>query len=230
MGFFDGIAKIFPQLFDNPTLIYVLVGIMILIGYFYFKKGEGKMPMKLFYFADVERLVSPLDIKEVTPKSIYTKDDKRFMRRAKSYLYKDGTQTFIMFLGKVGKGLTYRLEQNKEEGGKVVIEKIGNLYDGLKACLNVEEMNELTPQTFTPETLKLLKQSEISVCVDLEEHTSKLPDITEEGAVTEANKSMAELVGMKIRQQMHREDWIKNGGLMAIGAVVYILAVQLGLI
>jgi len=223
--------KLFPQIFGNPIIIYALLGIMIIVAYIYLRKGEGKTNMKVFYFAEVERLLSPLVVKSLTPKSVLTKDDKRFMRRAKSWLWKDKGKSFVVFLGKVGRGLTYRLEQNPtDKEGKPVVEKIGSLYEGLKACLEVKEDNELTPQTFTSESLELLKKSEIFVCIDLETDTKDMPDITEESSVTEADRSMMDLVGTKIRQQLRKEDWIRNIGLMALGALAYVLSMQLGLL
>jgi len=231
MSFFEGIFKAFPQLFQNQTLIYALVGMLALIGYFYFKKGEGKSRMKIFYFATVESLITPLDVKKLTPKSVYTKDDKRFMRRAKSWLWKKGTNTFVVWLAKVGKGLTYRLEQNKTtDDGKKEVVKVGSLLDGIINCLQLGENKELKKSDITDEAIEKLRKSEIFVCVDLEADTSAIPDITEEGAVSEANKTMMELVGLKIKQAMSKEDWIRNGGLMAIGALAYILATQLGLL
>ncbi len=230
MGSLFGLDKLFPQLFENNILVYGMITLVVIVGYFYFKKGEKKTDMKMFYFAEVERLVTPLDISELSPKSITTKDEKKFMRRAKSWLYKFKSQTYVMWLGKVGKGITYRLEQNKkDEAGNAQVEKIGSLYDGLKHCLDVKEVNELTPQTFTPESLELLKKSEIFVCVDLEHDTKDMPEITEEMATREADKSMMDLVGMKIRQHMAKEDWIRNAGMMAIGALAYIILGQLGL-
>ena len=231
MGSIFGLDKLFPQLFENNILIYALVGMIAIVGYFYFKKGEQKTDMKMFYFAEVERLVTPLDISELSPKSITTKDEKKFMRRAKSWLYKFKSQSYVMWLGKVGRGITYRLETNKKDAnGKAQVEKIGSLYEGLKHCLDVKEVNELTPQTFTPESLELLKRSEIFVCVDLEHETEDMPEITEEMATREADKSMSDLVGMKIRQHMAKEDWIRNAGMMAIGALAYVMLEQLGLI
>ncbi len=230
MGSLFGLDKLFPQLFENNILIYVFVGLIAIVGYFYFKKGEKKTDMKMFYFAEVERLVSPLDINELSPKSITTKDEKMFMRRAKSWLYKHKSLSFVMWLGKVGRGITYRLETNKkDDAGNVQVEKIGSLYEGLKHCLNVKEANELTPQTFTPKSLELLKRSEIFVCVDLEHETEDMPEITEEMATREADKSMSDMVGLKIKQHMSKEDWIRNAGMMAIGALAYIILGQLGL-
>ena len=186
--------------------------------------------MKIWYFASVERLVTPLKVKKLTPKSVITKDDKTFLRRSHSWLYKEGSKNIVLFLGKVGKGITYRLEQNKIEGGKDVIEKIGSLYDGLKLCLNIGEINELTPQTFTSETLELLKESDIFVCVNLEDDPEGFNELTEEGAFTEANKNMAELIGLKIKQHLTREDWIRNAGLIGIGAAAVFAAQALGVL
>lgn len=231
MGTFDGLFKIFPQIFENKTLIYAIIGVVILIGYLYLKRGEGKTKMKMFYFADVERLASPLKVKELTPKRVITDDDKGFMRRAKSWLWKDGTKTFVFWLGKVGKGLTYRLEQNKtDDDGKDIVEKIGSLYDGIHSCLQLKDDEELIKSHIDDEAIEKLKKSEIFVCIDLETGTEDMPEITEEMAVKESDRNMMDLVGMKIKEHMRKEDWIRNVGLMAIGAFAYVLAVQLGLI
>ncbi|MBA7490186.1 hypothetical protein ES702_00721 [subsurface metagenome] len=231
MSFFEGIFKAFPQIFENQTLIYAIVGVIILIGYFFLRKGEGKTKMKMFYFADVERLVSPLDVKELTPKRIITKDDKAFMRRAKSWLWKDKTKTFVFWLGKVGKGITYRIEQNTtDKKGKTVVEKIGSLADGIHSCLQLKEDEDLKTSDINDEAIEKLKKSEIFVCVDLEADTEKIPEITEEMAVKESDRNMMDLVGMKIKEHLRKEDWIRNSGLMAIGALTYIIATQLGLL
>jgi len=231
MGMPFNLDKLFPQIFGNQTVLYALVGMMILIGYFYFKKGEGTTKMKVFYFAEVESLVSPLKVKELTPNRVVTDDDKGFMRRSKSWMWKDKTTTFIFWLAKVGRGLTYRLEQNKtDKKGKVVVEKIGSLYDGIHNCLQLKTDEILEVKHITDETMKKLKKSDIFVCVDLEVDSREMPKITEDIAVKESDRNMMDLVGMKIKQHLKREDWIRNGGLMAIGALAYIIATQLGLL
>ena len=85
--------KIYPQL-NNPVVILFVVAIVSLIGYYAYKKsrGETHQKMKVFYFVDVERLVSPLEVTELTPSSVITKGDKKFWRRAKSWLWKHGNQ------------------------------------------------------------------------------------------------------------------------------------------
>lgn len=230
MGFLEDIVRVFPML-NSPVITMLLVGGGLILIYWSMKKGEGKQDMKVFYFADVERLINPLDVESLTPSNVHTKDNKRFWRRAKSWLWKKGSQTFVVFLGKVGKGVTYRLEKNKvDENGKVMLEKLGSLYDGLVHCLNVQEDNELTPQTFTPESLKLLKQSDIFVCVDLETDPSDIPlKFNEDNVVQEANKNMANLIGEKIRQSLSKEDYIRDFGLVGIGIAVTLVAQQLGL-
>ena len=213
--------KLYPQL--NSPYVTIFISLILLgVIYFVFRKSKGDLSvdMQLFYFADLERLVSPLKVTELTANSVITEDDKKFWRRAKSWLWKKGTRTFVVFLGKVGKGVTYRLEKNKtDDDGKTQLEKIGSLYEGLKHCLGVKEVNELTPQTFTPESLQLLKQSDIFVCVDLENDPSDIPsDFNEENAVNEADKAFSSLVGEQIRNKLEKEDWLRNAGLMAIGA------------
>ncbi len=229
-GMFEGLFKIYPQL-NNPMILYVILAIIALVVYTYFKKGEGKLKMKVYYFADIERLVKPLKVKELTPQNIVTEDDKKFWRRAKSWLWKDDNTSFVIWLGKVAKGITYRLETNpKDDDGKTVVEKIGSLYEGLKHCLDVKEADELTPQTFTPESLELLKRSEIFVCVDLEIDPSDVPaEFNEDNAVREANTNMANLIGMKIREQLTKEDWVRDAGLIGIGIAVTLVAQQMGI-
>lgn len=228
---FDGLAKLFPQVFENQMLIYAVLGIMILIGYFFLRKGEGKTKMKVFYFAEVESLVSPLDVKELSPKRVTTKDDKAFMRRAKSWLWKDNTSTFVFWLAKVGSGITYRLEQNKEdEDGNKQVVKIGSLWDGINNCLQLGENEILEKKHITEDAIVKLRNSDVFVCVDLEAHSKEMPDISEDSAIKEADRNMMDLVGAKIKQHLQREDWIRNIGLMAIGAFAYVLAGQLGLL
>ena len=225
--------KIYPQL-DNPVVIIFVIAIVALIGFYAYKKSRGDIhqKMKVFYFADLERLVSPLDVTKLTSSSVLTKGDKKFWRRSKSWLWKHGNEMFVVFLGKVGKGVTYRLETNKRtEDGKVQLEKLGSLYEGVISCLDVKEANELTPQTFTPESLELLKKSEIFVCVDLEYDPSDVPkEFDEDNAVSDADKSFSSLVGEQIRNKLEKEDWLRNAGLMAIGATGLWLAQNLGFI
>jgi hypothetical protein len=231
------IFKIFPQL-NNPVLITIVIGAIAIIIYMLMKRGEMKTSMKVFYFADVERLLRPLDVKELTIQNVVTKCEKYFWRRAKSWLWRYRGNTFVVFLAKVGKGITYRLETNpKDKEGKVQVEKLGSLYDGIVHCLqaydedgNVDH-NLLSPITFTPETFDLLKKSEIFVCVDLEIDPSDVPlEFDEEGATDEADKAMAGLIGAEIKDSIFREDWIRNAGLMAIGATGLWVAQQLGLL
>ena len=231
MGSIFGLDKLFPQLFKNNILIYGLVILIVIVGYFYFKKGETKTDMKMFYFAEVERLVTQLDVSILSPKSVTTKDEKRFMRRAKSWLWKHKANTFVVWLGKVGKGITYQLEQNKKDAeGKAQVEKIGSLLDGIRNCLQLKDDALLTKDNFNDENLKKLNLSEIFVCVDLEAQSETMPKMTEESATTEADRSMSDLVGLKIKQHLAKEDWIRNGGMMAIGALAYVILQQLGLL
>ena len=223
--------KLYPQL-NSPYVTIFITVICLAVIYFIFRKSKGDLStdMKLFYFADLERLVTPLKVEKLSSNSVFTEDDKKFWRRAKSWLWKKGTNTFVLFLGKVGRGVTYRLEKNKRnEEGKVILEKLGSLYEGLKYCLGVKEENELTPQTFTPESLQLLKESEIFVCVDLEHDPDDVPlDFNEDNAVDEADKAFSSLVGAQIREKLESEDWLRNAGLMAIGATALWVAQSLG--
>jgi hypothetical protein len=223
--------KIYPWL-SSP---YLTVGVAVLgLGgiIWFFRRGEKVTQMRLFYFADVERLIQPLKVTDLTTQSVHTEGNRKFWRRAKSWLWKKGSNTFVCWLGKVGKGVTYRLETNKkDENGTVQVEKIGSLYEGLKACLNVQELNELTPQTFTPESLQLLKESEIFVCIDLEVDPDDVPeDFDEDNAVSEADRGMADLIGSQIKEKLTKEDWIRNAGLMSMGALGLFIAQTLGLI
>ena len=140
MGSFFGLDKLFPQLFENNLIIYILVFLISIVGYFYFKKGESKTTMKVFYFAEVERLLIPLDVSKISPKSVQTKDEKKFMRRAQSWLWRYKSQSFVLWLGKVGRGITYKLEQNKkDEAGNAQVERIGSLLDGIRNCLQLKD-------------------------------------------------------------------------------------------
>ena len=108
--------KLYPQL-NSPYVTISVTVICLIVIYFVFRKSKGDLSidMQLFYFADLERLVSPLKVKELTSNSVITEDDKKFWRRAKSWLWKKGNRTFVVFLGKVGKGVTYSLELNKKD-------------------------------------------------------------------------------------------------------------------
>ena len=231
MSVIESIVKAFPQIFANPVLIYVLIGGLALVVFYFYQKREGIMDMKIWYFATVERLVTPLKVKKLTPKSIITKDDKTFLRRSHSWLYKEGSKNTVMFLGKVGKGLTYRLEQNKKDNdGKAIIEQIGNLYEGIKLCLGLEEDDILEPKNINTDALTKLKASKILVCVNLEDDPEGFENVTEEGAFNEANKNMADLIGLKIKQHLAREDWIRNAGLIGIGMAAVFAAQALGVL
>lgn len=225
--------KIYPQL-DNPVVILFAVAVVSLIAFYAYKKSKGDLAtdMRVFYFATVERLINPLTVTKLTPENVFTKDNKKFWRRAKSWLWKRGNKTFVVFLGKVGRGVTYSLEGNKKDkDGNTQLEKLGSLYEGVIRCLGVKEDNELTPQTFTPESLELLKKSEIFVCVDLEPDDTDIPaDFNEENATSEADKAFSSLVGEQIRNKLESEDWLRNVGLMAIGATALWLAENLGFI
>lgn len=223
--------KLYPQL-NNPYVTIFVAVICLIVIYFIYQRTRGELStdMQLFYFADLERLVTPLKVEKLSSNSVFTEDNKKFWRRAKSWLWKKGTNTFVVFLGKVGRGVTYRLEKNKKDAdGKVQLEKLGSLYEGLKHCLGVQDENELTPQTFTPESLKMLKESEIFICIDLENDPSDVPlEFNEESAINDADKAFSDLIGDSIREKLATEDWIRNAGLMAMGATALFLAQNLG--
>jgi len=225
------LEKIFPTLFNNSLFTIILVIAGIAVVFYFVRKGEVKKDMKVFYFAEVERLVQPLDVNNLTPKSVETKDEKRFMRRAKSWLWKYKTTTFIVWLAKVGKGITYKLETNKrDDAGNVQVEKIGSLLDGIRNCLQLKDEDVIDNDTFDEAAINKLNMSEIFVCVDLELDDSTMPKITEESSTTEADRSMSDLVGLKIKQHLSKEDWIRNAGLMGLGALGYVIVQQLGLL
>lgn len=221
MGWMENLAKIFPQWFGNPNWIYIPLGLGGLVILYYVFKQQGKMGMKVWYFATVERLITELDVRELTPKSVITSDDKTFLRRAASWLFKEGISNTVIFLGKVGRGITYRLGSTPE--GQA--EKVGTLYDGVESCLG----DTVTKKLSTAIKDKL-KDSEIFVCVELEEDSGELPNLTEEGALSEANKNMAELIGAKIKSQLQKEDWIRNAGLIGIGIAATFAAQALGIL
>lgn len=223
--------NLFPWL-NSP---YITVALVVVAGgliLWFFRRGEKVSKMQLLYFADVERLITPMKVINLTTQSVMTEGNKKFWRRSKSWLWKKGNNILVTWLGKVGKGVTFRIETNKKgKDGKPVVEKLGSLYEGLRACLNIEEDNELTPQTFTPESLDLLKRSDIFVCVDLELDPDDVPNaFDEDNAIDEADRGMADLIGSQIKDKLTREDWIRNGGLMAIGALALVVAQMLGLI
>ena len=216
----ENLAKIFPQWFGNPNWIYIPLGLIGLVVLYFVFKEQGKMSMKVWYFAPIERLITKLDVNELTPKSVKTENDFVFMRRAFSWLYKEGARNTVIFLATVGKGITYALEGTPKKKA----EKVGTLYDGVESCLGETDI-----KTLSEVVTNKLKESNIYVGVTLESGED-LPEISEEGALKEANQNMAELVGKKIKDQMQKEDWIRNAGLIGIGIAATFAAQALGII
>jgi hypothetical protein len=219
MNIFERLAKVFPQIFGNALFYYIILGGMVVVVLYFVLKEQNKVNMRVWYFATVERLITPLVVTKLTPKSVITKDDKTFLRRAPSWLLKQGMKNMIIFLGKVGRGVTWKLESTPD--GKA--EKVGTLYQGVESCLGVNLTKKLSDKV-----IDLLKQSDIFVCVEIEPDSDEIPKITEESALTEANRNMAELIGTKIKQQLFREDWIRNAGLIGIGIAATLVAQTIG--
>lgn len=195
------------------------IGIVGIAIYFILKE-QNKVKMEMFYFSPIERLINPLKISDVTPKSIITKDNKRFMRRATSWLFKRGAKSVVVWLGQVGRGITFNLSSTPK--GKA--EKVGTLLEGCQSCLG-DDIKKI------PKTMRdKLSESNIFVCVELEPISEKMPEITEEGATTDADHNVMNLIGMKIKEQLQKEDWIRDAGLVGIGVALLFIAQALGVL
>lgn len=220
MGIGEALAKLYPSVFGNPYIMFIpLIGIAGVVLYI-FMKDMNKVKMELFYFSPIERLINPLKVSEVTPRSIITKDNKRFMRRATSWLFKRGSSSVVVWLGKVGRGITFSLESTPKKKA----ERVGTLLEGCESCLgdNVSKIPKAQRD--------LLSESNIFVCLELEPTTDDMPNITEEGATTEADNNVGNLIGMKIKEHLQKEDWIRDAGLIGIGVATLFIAQALGVL
>lgn len=139
-----------------------------------------------------------------------------------AFTVKQGRRTLTLWLGKRGSAYTFKPASTPQ--GKAV--KIGSIYEALEVIWSKELIDKLENKYRDP-----LLTSEIFVTVELEEGYTpdNLPAVSEEGVFTEANQNMAELVGTRIKKALMREDWIRNFGLMGIGAAAVFIAQNLGL-
>lgn len=221
MAVTEWLAKVYPQWFSNPLAFILPIVVLVGIGLYFVMKEMNKVKMELFYFSPVERLIDPLKITDVSPRAVTTKDKKRFMRRAPSWLFKRGSNSIVVWLGKVGKGITFKIGATPEDQA----EKVGTLLEGCESCLTDEETKKI-PQAVRNK----LSESNIFVCVELEDDFKGMPKITEEGATTEADNNVMNLIGMRIKEQLQKEDWIRDVGLVGIGVALLFIAQNLGVI
>jgi len=152
-----------------------------------------------------------------------SKDNRRFIRNSVAYTLREGGKTLTCWLAKRGTAYTFQPDYTEEGRGKV----IGSMWDRLLSILGTTIETE-----FSDEWRESLKESKVYVTVELEKGVT--PDgmevMSETGVNTEANQGMSDLIGVGLRQRILKEDWVKNFGLMAIGATALWLAQTMGVI
>jgi hypothetical protein len=215
----------FNRIINNRLSIF-LIGIGIIIGVLYLVLKKGiTMPYKVWYFSEDDRIVEQLPVKELDDVYVKTTNGFEFVRNSLSYTLQQGRRMIQIFLAKRGTAYTFRPRYNKE--GELEATIIGNLYEGVKSCLG-----ETLAKEFTDEAKEKLMNSNIFVTVELESGTTPkgLKPRDERGVNTAANKNMANLLSFSIATDLKAEDWIRNVGLIAVGAVIIVLADAIGII
>jgi len=199
----------------------LIVGISI-ISIFITDKITDKY--RIFYFSESERIVEAIKkIDDLTPHMILTKDNRRFIRNSVAYTLREGGKTLTCWLAKRGTAYTFSPDFTEKGQGKI----IGSMWDGLLSILG-----ETIEEEFSDEWRESLKESKVYVTVELEKGVTPkgLEVMSETGVITEANQGMSDLIGVGLRQRILKEDWVKNFGLMAIGATALWVAQTMGII
>jgi hypothetical protein len=217
------IVKIFLSIFKNTYFLITIGGMFVLAIFLFLINDQVKDKYRIFYFSESERLITPIkQIDKLTPNMILTKDNKRFIRNSVAYTLRERGKVLTCWLAKRGTAYTWMPDQTEEGKGKI----IGTLWKGILSVVPELE-NEITQ-----EWRERLKESLVYVTVELEKGTTPKGSefMSEKGVKTEANQGMADLIGVGIRQRILKEDWVKNFGLMAIGALAYVVAQMMGVI
>jgi len=217
------IIGFFLSIFKN-TYFLITVGLIFLVAIVaFFVNDRLKDKYRIFYFSESERLIEPIkNIEDLTPNMILTKDNRRFIRNSVAYTLREGGKTLTCWLAKRGTAYTWMPDQTEKGKGKI----IGTLWKGI-----ISVVPELEKE-ITKEWRERLKESLVYVTVELEKGTTPkgFEYMSEKGVKTEANQGMADLIGVGLRQRILKEDWVKNAGLMAIGATALWVAQTMGII
>lgn len=218
---------IFPKFIDiimsNPTLFIGFVCILF-IGILLFIFYQNVKPEKrVLYCSEGEKIGEELSVSLLTPRSIKTEGNKRFIRFSDAINFKVGRKNVTTWWGKRGTAYTFKPATTPK--GKAV--KIGSIWEAICGIIGEEKADKIE-QTIKEQFMT----SDVFVTVELERGftPSGLPQITEEDVYTEANLGMADLIGRRIRESIHKEDWLKYGGFIAMGIASTLLLYQLGII
>jgi len=218
-----GIFGIFDVITSIMGSMYLQYGILavgaIFLGFRYFKT-MSKHQHEVLYFAEMEKTGLQLKVLSDSPRMLKTEKNMRFLRNRVAYNFKVGKRTITRYLGKRGTAYTFSLE-----GGKV--KKIGSIYDAVVLLWGQDKVDKIKT-----EELKLLKDSQIFITVDLEKGITPegYHPMSESDINTEANISMANLIGKAIRDELASSDFIKVLGLLGAGGCLIFLLEALGII
>jgi len=219
----EALEELFKQL-NNPWVGILLV--TAIGGFTVFYVWGRKNPygyMRVLQFSDVERLVQQREVVDITSKVIKTKGNRVFQRRAPSWTLLEGRRKVQIWLGHLGNGVTYQLESTSPDG-KEKYEKMGTLWEGLQNIFDEKTSDFITDL----EAIQKIKDSKIKVAVGIEPINKDLKKWSDEGVESEANKDMATLIAVGIKEKMMSEDWIRNGGLIAVGVAGVLIAQAMG--
>lgn len=219
-----------PNLIDilvkNPIyaigfLVIILVVVIMISMYRSFKPEKW-----ILYLSESERIGAFLNIREITTRALKTRSGKEnltFFRNTNAYNVARGKKNVTLWLGK--RGTAYTMKPHSTPKGKAI--KIGSLWEGLQSLWDEKLCNDLKPEYKEP-----LMKSDFFIAVELEEGLTPkgLPTISEKEVYDEADEGMANLIGRRVRDEIGREDWIRNGGFVAIGCAVTLLLYQLGIL
>lgn len=220
------IPKLIDIIVKNPIyligFLIILVISVIMISLYFSVKPEKR----ILYLSEAERIGDFLPIKEMTTTSLITKKAKqvlRFFRNTNAYNVNFGKKNMTLWIGKKGTGYTFRPKSTPK--GKAI--KIGTLWEGLQTIWDEKLCNELKPIYKEP-----LMKSDIFICVELESGLTPkgLPDMSEKQIYNDADLGMANLIGSRVREALGKEDWVRNGGFIAVGVALTLLCYQMGIL
>ncbi len=214
----SSIQKMFSNFFTSPLITMGLVALLFLIIFAYALVSSTRPGKRVYSFSETERLCEVYEVLETFPTILKTEQNKKFIRNNLAYNMKEGWKNVTMWLGKRGTAYTFTTEKTPEGKAK----KIGSLFDGIRSCLPDDYVASIPA-----EHIESMKKSEIFVTVELEggsKPDADSPKISEQDIYSEADMNMANLIGSRIKNVLHREDWIRNFGLIASGiALTYVL-------
>lgn len=208
----------------NETVFLGIVALICAVVLSFAVYSKYKPENWVFNFSEVERKFRMHKITRLEPRSLHSeKDNKRFIRNASAWNGVINGKAITLWVSKLATAYCFELEDTPEGKAK----KIGTLWDGLKGVLG-EDLIE----GFKQEIKDKLMKSKVFITVELEKgfQDEDLPKMDETDILDDANKNMANLIGSRIKSILHKEDWIRNVGLMGIGATAILLGQQLGII